>query len=39
MESPKASTYPASKFGLRGLFGSIMSSTMDIGVRCKLLAP
>lgn len=39
MDSPKASTYPASKFGVRGLFRSTRARTMDIGVRCNLLAP
>ena len=39
MDSPKASTYPASKFGVRGLFRSTRSRTLDIGVRCNLLAP
>ncbi|EME39085.1 alcohol dehydrogenase-like protein [Dothistroma septosporum NZE10] len=39
MDSPKASTYPASKFGVRGLFRSTRARTIDIGVRCNLLAP
>lgn len=39
MDSPKASTYPASKFGVRGLFRSTRARTLDIGVRCNLLAP
>lgn len=39
MDSPKASTYPASKFGVRGLFRSTRARTMDVGVRCNLLAP
>jgi len=39
MDSPKASTYPASKFGVRGLFRSTRARTTDIGVRCNLLAP
>jgi len=39
MDSPKASTYPASKFGVRGLFRSTHARTLDIGVRCNLLAP
>lgn len=39
MDSPKASTYPASKFGVRGLFRSTRTRTLDIGVRCNLLAP
>lgn len=39
MDSPKASTYPASKFGVRGLFRSTRARTMEIGIRCNLLAP
>ncbi|CAK4034466.1 aflH adhA short chain alcohol dehydrogenase [Lecanosticta acicola] len=39
MDSPKACTYPASKFGVRGLFRSTRARTLDIGVRCNLLAP
>ena len=39
MDSPKASTYPASKFGVRGLFRSTRARTRDVGVRCNLLAP
>ncbi|KAK3046830.1 hypothetical protein LTR09_011715 [Extremus antarcticus] len=39
MDSPKASTYPASKFGVRGLFRSTRARTLDMGVRCNLLAP
>ncbi|RMJ28740.1 short chain dehydrogenase [Aspergillus sp. HF37] len=39
MDSPKASTYPASKFGVRGLFRSTRAQTEQIGVRCNLLAP
>lgn len=39
MDSPKASTYPASKFGVRGLFRSTRARSLDIGVRCNLLAP
>ncbi|KAG7284353.1 hypothetical protein NEMBOFW57_010726 [Staphylotrichum longicolle] len=39
MDSPRASTYPASKFGVRGLFRSTRSRTLDLGVRCNLLAP
>ncbi|KAJ9660481.1 hypothetical protein H2201_006903 [Coniosporium apollinis] len=39
MDSPKASTYPASKFGVRGLFRSTRARTMDLGVRCNLIAP
>lgn len=39
MDSPKASTYPASKFGVRGLFRSTRVRSRDIGVRCNLLAP
>jgi len=39
MDSPRASTYPASKFGVRGLFRSTRARTLDIGVRCNLLAP
>ncbi|KJK60750.1 insect type alcohol dehydrogenase ADH-like classical c SDR [Aspergillus parasiticus SU-1] len=36
---PKASTYPASKFGVRGLFRSTRARTRELGVRCNLLAP
>ncbi|KIA75627.1 hypothetical protein HK57_00559 [Aspergillus ustus] len=40
MDSPKASTYPASKFGVRGLFRSTRAQTLQhLGVRCNLLAP
>ncbi|KAL4917415.1 hypothetical protein BDW62DRAFT_184021 [Aspergillus aurantiobrunneus] len=39
MDSPKASTYPASKFGVRGLFRSTRAQTQQLGVRCNLLAP
>ena len=39
MDSPRASTYPASKFGVRGLFRSTRARTLDLGVRCNLLAP
>ncbi|KAK4609349.1 5'-hydroxyaverantin dehydrogenase [Fulvia fulva] len=39
MDSPKASTYPASKFGVRGLFRSTRARTLELGVRCNLLAP
>ncbi|KAL4944996.1 hypothetical protein BDV06DRAFT_232172 [Aspergillus oleicola] len=39
MDSPKASTYPASKFGVRGLFRSTRAQTRQLGVRCNLLAP
>jgi 5'-hydroxyaverantin dehydrogenase len=39
MDSPKASTYPASKFGVRGLFRSTRARAMEVGVRCNLLAP
>ncbi|KAB8242361.1 Alpha/Beta hydrolase protein [Aspergillus flavus] len=39
MDSPKASTYPASKFGVRGLFRSTRARTRELGVRCNLLAP
>ncbi|KAK4234868.1 hypothetical protein C8A03DRAFT_37318 [Achaetomium macrosporum] len=40
MDSPKASTYPASKFGVRGLFRSTRARSLaDLGVRCNLLAP
>jgi 5'-hydroxyaverantin dehydrogenase len=39
MDSPKASTYPASKFGVRGLFRSTRAQTEQLGVRCNLLAP
>lgn len=39
IDTPKASTYPVSKFGVRGLFRSIRARTLDIGVRCNLLAP
>ena len=39
MDSSKASTYPASKFGVRGFFRSARARTLDIGVRCNLLAP
>ncbi|KAL4789027.1 hypothetical protein BDV19DRAFT_395426 [Aspergillus venezuelensis] len=39
MDSPKASTYPASKFGVRGLFRSTRAQSQQMGVRCNLLAP
>ncbi|KAL4865134.1 hypothetical protein BDV12DRAFT_200417 [Aspergillus spectabilis] len=39
MDSPKASTYPASKFGVRGLFRSTRAQTQQLSVRCNLLAP
>ncbi len=39
MDSPRASTYSASKFGVRGLFRSTRARTKEIGVRCNLLAP
>ncbi|KAK3901813.1 hypothetical protein C8A05DRAFT_34510 [Staphylotrichum tortipilum] len=39
MDSPRASTYPASKFGVRGLFRSTRARSREIGVRCNLLAP
>jgi NAD(P)-dependent dehydrogenase (short-subunit alcohol dehydrogenase family) len=39
MDSPRASTYPASKFGVRGLFRSTRAQTQQLGVRCNLLAP
>ncbi|KAL3458182.1 hypothetical protein BJX64DRAFT_292443 [Aspergillus heterothallicus] len=39
MDSPKAATYPASKFGVRGLFRSTRAQTLQLGVRCNLLAP
>ncbi|GAB1195427.1 hypothetical protein APSETT444_004686 [Aspergillus pseudonomiae] len=39
MDTPKASTYPASKFGVRGLFRSTRARTQELGVRCNLLAP
>lgn len=39
MDSPKAATYSASKFGVRGLFRNTRAITMDLGVRCNLLAP
>ena len=39
IDSPRASTYPASKFGVRGLFRSTRARTLDLGVRCNLLAP
>lgn len=38
-DSPKTATYPASKFGVRGLFRATRARTLDIGVRCNLLAP
>lgn len=39
MDTPKESTYPASKFGVRGLFSATRARTLDLGVRCNLLAP
>ncbi|KAL1839256.1 hypothetical protein VTJ49DRAFT_1693 [Mycothermus thermophilus] len=39
MDAPLASTYTASKAGVRGLFRSMRSRTAEIGVRCNLLAP
>lgn len=39
MDSPQVATYAASKFGVRGLFRATRARTLDLGVRCNLLAP
>jgi 5'-hydroxyaverantin dehydrogenase len=39
IDSSISPTYAASKFGVRGLFRSTRTRTLEIGVRCNLLAP